>query len=262
MMDGLTWGSVILFLAYVGVTFIASIVTRRNVDAKGEAIKNETVATVNVIAKDALVDSRLARDELADEREKRARLEGQVAQLSNQATYEKDRADKAQTKLAFQDDQITKLFNQVQYMSDQMKDFEDRLEQAEAEKQQLIADKTTLQTELSQKERAYDELLQSLQSRIDAAVANVRSEIETTYQHQLDQLNEQIREKDTEINKLKSKLKETTHEIQQANPSSNPSPADAHQPDSPPSTGSDRASNAGGNSDTDSTDTSTPADQS
>lgn len=221
------WANVFLFLAFTLVTYIGSVVNRRNAETKGEEVKNDAVSTVNTIASDALKDMREARDELKKmgedlqkERESRAYVEGQVEQITAQASQEKNRADKAQIKMALQDEQITKIYNQLGLMTDEFDTLKARLANVEAERDQLISDKARLTIENTEKDTAYETLMASVQGRIDQAVSDVRLELKQHYQTKISKLEALINAKDEEIAKLKSQIMEETHA--QAHTSTNP----------------------------------------
>lgn len=216
-MDGLTWGSIGLFFAYTLVTFLVSIVQRRNIKSQGEEVKNESVSAVTKIALNALDDVEKARAELKQmandlqaERERRAYVEGQVEQLSTQSTQAKTRADNAQVQLALQDKQITKIYNDFQKMSDQFVTIKDRLSKVEAERDKLIRDKAELETALEEKGTAYDELMASIQERIDKAVSDVRAELKQHYEDKISELDALISVKNDEIAQLKRQIQEET----------------------------------------------------
>ncbi|PSN79610.1 hypothetical protein C8B47_10760 [filamentous cyanobacterium CCP4] len=228
-MDGITWGGIGLFFAYTLVTFLVSIVHRRNMETKGEEVKNESVAAVNKIAIDALNDVSEARAELAQmakdlqaEREKRAYVEGQVEQLSTQSTQAKTRADNAQVQLALQDKQITKIYNDFQKMSDQFVTIKDRLSKVEAERDKLIREKSALHKELEEKGTAYEELMASIQDRIDNAVSDVRAELKQHYEDKILELDALISVKNDEIAQLKLQIQEET--LNETSTPSNDSP--------------------------------------
>lgn len=244
------WTSISLFLAYTLVTFLVSVVNRRNTETKGEAVKNEAISTVNGIATDALKDVSktreeldLVRTELQKEREARAYVEGQVEQISAQATQEKARADKAQIKMTVQDGQITRIYNELKQITDEFDVVKRRLAKVEAERDDLIRDKARLITDLSAKGTAYDNLMASVQDRIDQAVSDVRLELKQHYQEKISKLEAQINAKDEEIAQLKLQLEETSHE-KPSQPSTD-NPVTAPIPILPPADPSPKRNNAG-----------------
>lgn len=208
-----------LFAIFTLITFgqgiAQAVVNRRQVNNQGEEIRNETMSAMNDIAKDALGDFRSASNNLYGEVEKRAKLEGTVEQLVRDLELERIRANQAEAAVAEQngkseerDKQVTKLFNQVQEISEELTSVKQRLEQAEKDKARLIKEKDLLQVSLGERESDYDSLMESVQSRIDKAVSDVREELRQDYERQLENLRQQIRDKDVEINMLKAKLQE------------------------------------------------------
>ena len=206
-----TMEQILLFLGFTLVTYLASIVNRRNVDSKGEQAKNEAVGAVNKIATEALSDVRNATKTLLSESEKRARLEGKVEQLAKQVESERTKSEKAALKAALQDKQITTLFNDLQDMSGKLNTVRQRLAEVEEEKALLVEDKRKLENALDKKGDAYDELIASIQGRIDEAVSDVESKLRQHYQEKISLLEQQIHNKDLEIEHLKSKIEEETH---------------------------------------------------
>ena len=200
----LSWGGIILFLAFVAVSYLSSVVNRRNIDTNAEQVKNEAVGLVNEVAKDALGDLRAATQMLLSEGEKRARLEGQVGQLVNQLNEERRRADSASLKSSHQDEQITKLYNQVQVVDETLKAVKTQLTRVQREKAEL-------ETTLADERQAYEELMTSIEHRIEQAVSDVRDQMQHHYESKIAQLEQQIRNKDLEIEQLKSKIQEETH---------------------------------------------------
>lgn len=195
----LSWGGLILFLAFVVVSYLNAMVNRKNIDVKGEQVKNEAVGAVNEIARDTLSDLRNATQMLLSEGEKRARLEGQVQQLVYQVGVERTRADEARLKSVKQDDQITALYNQVQKQGDDLKTLKGRLSQVQLEKIELEAT-------LAEERKAYEELMTSIEQRIEQAVSDVREQMRQHYEQKIASLEKQIREKDAQIEQLQSIL--------------------------------------------------------
>lgn len=203
----LSWGGIALFLAFVAVSYLNAMVNRKNIDAKSEQVKNEAVGAVNEIARDTLSDLRNATQMLLSEGEKRARLEGQVQQLVHQIGIERNRADDARLKSLKQDEQITSLYNQVQSQGDDIKTLKGRLTQVQREKQEL-------EDTLASEREAYEQLMTSIEQRIEQAVSDVRHQMQQHYEQKIALLEEQIRAKDAQIEQLKIKLAEesTSHE--------------------------------------------------
>ena len=223
-MEWLNPTSLALFFAYTLVTLLAALVGRIWVNNMGDKAKNLAVEAVTGMVTDAVKDARDARQDLILEREKRANLEGRVDSVMTQATEEKRRADTAYQKLAKQDTQIDKLSSEVNQLTSDIKAIRDRLTQVEGEKKALEAEKHKLQNDLSTQSEEYRHLMNSIQERIDKAVADVREELRVKYEERITKLEQEISERDKEIGKLTALLKEKeSHEF--PNPSVSLDPA-------------------------------------
>jgi len=173
----LTSSQVILFGLYTLIAivggFAAYIFGRGNISNMGEKVRNEAMATINNNFSIILDDARIARTELGEEREKRARLEERVDGLLKS-----------------------------------MDDIRSRLSQVEGEKKALEAEKTQLEQTIDLKSIEYQKLMASIKVQVDNAVEKVRKE----YESRINLLETQIHQKAEEIAKLKSQLEEKSHE--------------------------------------------------
>lgn len=192
----LTSTSVLLFALYTLITIVggtaAVVLGRGRVNTMGEKAKNDAVATITNNFSGLLQDAQKARDELATEREKRAELKGEV----------------------------TGLTRQIEKLSDDMEKLRRRLEQVEGEKKDLEAEKEKLEKTIDFKSVEYQKLMVSIQSRIDNAVKGVRED----YEARINQLEDEILQKNNEIARLKQQLEEKSHVQPQPNPVSDDSP--------------------------------------
>lgn len=249
----LTPTTLALFGVYIVLQFGWSIVRAINTNNMGERIKNEAVAAVTGMTKDALADARAARNELASERERRATLEGKFETLMKHAIEEKRRADSANMRLAQQDSALVQLSSEVRQLNTDMNAIRARLDQVEREKKELEVEKAKLEYKLTSRNSEYDKLMASVQERIDKAVADVRAELKAHYEARLEELQVEIRKRDEEIAKLKQLLEQSKEETPDEkatsqNPDSDqPVPADG-LPD--PSAGSNSGSHTGSSPDT------------
>ena len=196
----LTSTQILWFAVYTLITIIgagtAVIFGRVRVSNMGEKVRNEAMAVINTNFSILLEDTRTARKEVGDEREKRARLEERVDGLLRD-----------------------------------MDKLRERLNRVESEKKALEAEKEELEKTIDFKSVEYQKLMVSIQSRIDSAVDAVRIELTEHYEPRIAELNKQIQQKNEEITLLKSQLEEKSHDPQSetipiatGNPESAPDP--------------------------------------
>jgi chromosome segregation ATPase len=204
----ITPSSIILFFLYTMVALLAALVAKISIGNMGDKAKNQAVAAVTLMVTDAVKESRELSVKLLDERDKRARLEGKVDTIMNQATEEKRRADTAHEKLAKQNQQIENLGREVNKLTSDVRSLRERLNKAEAEKKALEEEKAKLQNQLSTQGEDYRKLMDSVQAKIDKAVAEVKEELRLQYEKLISDLNVQIQARDEEIKSLQALLKE------------------------------------------------------
>lgn len=219
--------SIAMFFLYTLVALLAALVARIGVGTMGEKAKNQAVAAVTTMVADAVKDRAEISDKLLDvtsklhdEREHRARLEGKVETLMNQTATEKSRADSAYETLAKQTSQIDKLSSEVDKLTNEIGIIRERLATVEAEKRVLEAEKNRLVNDLTTQGDEYRKLMETIQARIDKAVADVREELRLDYEKRIAKLEKEISDRDIEIADLKAKLKESESDEKSTAPSS------------------------------------------
>ncbi|MEL7434957.1 MAG: hypothetical protein AAFN11_13515, partial [Chloroflexota bacterium] len=221
MPEGLTWGNIILFAAFTFITFAQGILNTRvnakRIENKSDEVKNDTVQAMNTIAQDTLADARdvrdiamKAKDDVATEREARARLEGEVSQLSEQNKELRTRAEQAQVQAALTQKSLDELKTNYLSVSSDMDEMRQRMTKLEEERDILAKERDRLVKDLNEKDDAYTELMESVQARIDKAVSDVRIELTEDYEKRIATLEARIKEKDAEIAQLEKLLEETT----------------------------------------------------
>ncbi len=243
----MTLSSILLFALYTCIMLVSSIVLssvrKRDEATNNERVQNQAIATVNEHFSDAIEEVKLARKEASVARDKHAHLEGRVEELMRQTTEEKQRADSYVEKHVLQDHQISDLKKNMDELKKEQALILKRLSQVEDEKKALEQEKEQLEKTLNTQSEDHQAFMKNVQQRIDEAVENVRVELKAHYETRINELVEQIRQRDKEIAQLKSQLEEKSHE--QTNPSTISTDSDSPNPDPQPSDADGSGSNTG-----------------